>query len=373
MVRYIIHRLLLCALGRRAEDDRDHYGNKRLDLAGPLLGGLFRMLFRKLTKDVRGYLQKCVDNGKEINLAYAVKAKTITSGLKYSLATGNWGQANTAGVRAGVSQVLNRLTYASTLSHLRRLNSPIGREGKLAKPRQLHNSHWGMMCPAETPEGQACGLVKNLALMAYITVGSAVNPILEFLEEWSTENFEEISPAVIPNSTKIFVNGSWVGIHRDPELLVRTLRQLRRQVDVNTEVGVVRDIRLKELRLYTDYGRCSRPLFIVEKQRLLIKKSDVRALQQKEATESGWYDLVSKGFIEYVDTEEEETTMISMTIAVCLVYKWLSSCNNDLPKLLATLVHVDSINETVERGKVWAGNGIVVIMYALLVLKCFAL
>ncbi|CAM6035376.1 unnamed protein product, partial [Sphagnum compactum] len=101
---YIIHRLLLCALGRRAEDDRDHYGNKGLDLAGPLLGGLFRMLFRKLTKDVRGYLQKCVDNGKEINLAYAVKAKTITSGSKYSLTTGNWGQANTAGVRAGVSQ-----------------------------------------------------------------------------------------------------------------------------------------------------------------------------------------------------------------------------------------------------------------------------
>jgi hypothetical protein len=93
----------------------------------------------------------------------------------------------------------------------------------------------------------------------------------------------------------------------------------------------------------------------------------------QEATESGWYDLVSKGFIEYVDTEEEETTMISMTIAVCLVYKWLSSCNNDLPELLATLVHVDSINETVERGKVGAGKVIVVIMYALLVLKCFAL
>lgn len=67
------------------------------------------------------------------------------------------------------SQVLNRLAFASSLSHLRRINSPIGREGKLAKPRQLHNSLWGMMCPAETPEGQAVGLVKNLALMAYIT------------------------------------------------------------------------------------------------------------------------------------------------------------------------------------------------------------
>ena len=50
------------------------------------------------------------------------------------------------------SQVLNRLTFASTLSHLRRLNSPIGRDGKLARPRQLHNTQWGMICPAETPE-----------------------------------------------------------------------------------------------------------------------------------------------------------------------------------------------------------------------------
>jgi DNA-directed RNA polymerase II subunit RPB2 len=53
------------------------------------------------------------------------------------------------------------------------------------------------------------------------------------------------------------------------------------QVDVNTEVGVVRDIRLKELRIYTDYGRCSRPLFIVDKQKLLIKKKDIHALQQR--------------------------------------------------------------------------------------------
>ena len=241
---YIIHRLLLAALGRRELDDRDHYGKKRLDLAGPLLGGLFRMLFRKLTRDVSSYLQKCIDHNRDFNLTLAVKANTITRGLKYSLATGNWGdQKKFMQAKAGVSQALNRLTFASTLSHLRRLNTPIGREGKLAKPRQLHNTHWGMICPAETPEGAACGLVKNLALMAYISVGSASAPILEFLEEWTTENLEEISPSVIPQATKIFVNGCWVGIHRDPEHLVRTLRQLRRCVDVSSEVAVVRDIR----------------------------------------------------------------------------------------------------------------------------------
>lgn len=88
---------------------------------------------------------------------------------------------------------------------------------------------WGMICPAETPEGQACGLVKNLALMAYISVGCASAPVLEFLEEWTMELLEEISPSVIPEATKIFVNGAWVGVHRDPQMLVKTLRQMRRQ------------------------------------------------------------------------------------------------------------------------------------------------
>lgn len=55
---YMMHRLLLAALERRELDDRDHYGKKRMDLAGPLLSGLFRILFKKLTKDVSKYLQK---------------------------------------------------------------------------------------------------------------------------------------------------------------------------------------------------------------------------------------------------------------------------------------------------------------------------
>eukprot|EP01114_Cavostelium_apophysatum_P011874 TRINITY_DN2641_c0_g1_i1.p1 TRINITY_DN2641_c0_g1~~TRINITY_DN2641_c0_g1_i1.p1 ORF type:complete len:1185 (+),score=293.58 TRINITY_DN2641_c0_g1_i1:150-3704(+) len=309
---YIVHRLLLAVLNRRPLDDRDHYGNKRLDLAGPLLGTLFRGLFKKLTKDVKTFLQKSIDQGRDFNLTTAVKAKTITQGLKYSLATGNWGSANKAGAKAGVAQVLNRLTFTSTLSHLRRLNTPIGREGKLAKPRQLHNTHWGMVCPAETPEGGACGLVKNLALMAYISVGSASAPILEFLDEWSKENLEEISPSIIPSATKVFVNGAWVGIHRRPDELCRTLKSLRRCVDVSAEVSIIRDIKSRELRLYTDQGRCCRPLFIVENGEVLIKKGHMKKLQRKELTRFGWTELVANGLVEYLDVEEEETSMIAM-------------------------------------------------------------
>jgi len=105
-----------------------------------------------------------------------------------------------------VSQVLNRLTYASTLSHLRRLNTPIERSGKLAKPRQLHNTTWGLLCPAETPEGQACGLVKNFALMSYITFGKIPQShlVLTFLEDSAALRYlEDVSPADVTDSTKV--------------------------------------------------------------------------------------------------------------------------------------------------------------------------
>lgn len=312
---YMVHRLLLAALGRRELDDRDHYGNKRLDLAGPLLAYLFRGLFRNLTKEVKLYAQKFIDSGKDFSLELAIKTRIISDGLRYSLATGNWGdqkKAHTA--RAGVSQVLNRLTFASTLSHLRRVNSPIGRDGKLAKPRQLHNTLWGMICPAETPEGHAVGLVKNLALMAYISVGSQPSPILEFLEEWSMENLEEIAPSAISGATKIFVNGCWVGIHREPDLLMNTLRKLRRQMDIIvSEVSMVRDIRDREIRIYTDAGRICRPLLIVENQKLLLKKTHVDMLKEREYNNYSWNDLLGSGVVEYIDTLEEETVMIAMT------------------------------------------------------------
>lgn len=310
---YIIHRLLMCSLGRMHEDDRDHYANKRLDLAGPLLSGLFRILLTKLTRDVKAYLQKCVDHGRDFNLTAALKTKTVTNGLKYSLATGNWGmQKGGTGAKAGVAQVLNRLTYASTLSHLRRLNTPLDKQGKSAKPRQLHSTHWGYLCPAETPEGQACGLVKNLALMCYVSVGSQPETVIEVLSEWNMEPLEEVSPSEIGANTKVFVNGNWVGIHREPDMLLQTLLFARRHShSLESEVSIVRDIYNKEFRIYTEAGRCCRPLFIVEDGR----RTKIRKHHVEELKSGGQFSqLLEEGLVEYVDIEEEETTMIAMEL-----------------------------------------------------------
>lgn len=187
-----------------------------------------------------------------------------------------------------------------------------------------------MVCPAETPEGAAVGLVKNLALMAYISVGSQPSPILEFLEEWSMENLEEIAPSAIADATKIFVNGCWVGIHRDPEQLMATLRKLRRQMDIIvSEVSMVRDIQDREIRIYTDAGRICRPLLIVENCKLLLKKRHVDMLKQREYINFSWQELVATGVVEYIDTLEEETAMIAMSPEdLRQVYQKVFSCSS---------------------------------------------
>ena len=64
------------------------------------------------------------------NLYKILKSTTIESGLKYGLAGGNWG-IKSNNTKVGIAQVLNRLTYTSTLSHLRRVNTPTEKTGKL--------------------------------------------------------------------------------------------------------------------------------------------------------------------------------------------------------------------------------------------------
>lgn len=133
---------------------------------------------------------------------------------------------------------------------------------------------------------------------------------------------EHVSCKDIASTTKIFVNGNWVGVHNDPDDLVNKLKNLRRCLDIDPEVAIIRDIKEREVRIYTDYGRICRPLFIVkEDQRLAIKKSHIlKLLPSQEADEDemgegesyGWPMLFSEGLVEYIDTEEEETTMIAM-------------------------------------------------------------
>ena len=167
---------------KREPHDKDHYTNKRLRVSGDLMEDLFRVAFTNLTRDMSYQLERSLSRGKELSIKQAVRSDVLTENIKHAIATGNW-----VGGRAGVSQLLDRTSYMGTLSHLRRVVSPLTRSQPHFEARDLHPTQFGKICPNETPEGPNCGLVKNLALMCNISEGSDDKEIIDVIEQMDVE------------------------------------------------------------------------------------------------------------------------------------------------------------------------------------------
>lgn len=175
--------LLQVIHGEREPHDKDHYTNKRLRVSGDLMEDLFRVAFTSLTRDMSYQLERSISRGKELSIKQAVRSDVLTENIKHAIATGNW-----VGGRAGVSQLLDRTSYMGTLSHLRRVVSPLTRSQPHFEARDLHPTQFGKICPNETPEGPNCGLVKNLALMCNISEGSDEQEIKDVIEKMNVLN-----------------------------------------------------------------------------------------------------------------------------------------------------------------------------------------
>ena len=157
-------------LDKRRIDDKDHYSNKRLKLAGDLMEDLFRISLNRLTRDVKYQLERASMRHRDLSIGTAVRADVLTERLLHPLATGNW-----VGGRTGVSQLLDRVDHMAVLSHLRRVISPLSRSQPHFEARDLHPTQWGRICPSETPEGPNCGLVKNFAQLVEISKGVQID------------------------------------------------------------------------------------------------------------------------------------------------------------------------------------------------------
>jgi len=196
LLGFMTNKLIKCFCGMEQQTNRDSYENKRVELTGTLLNNLFRNYFNKVVKDIQKQVIREINNGSWkssedysniitlTNIYKIVKSTTIENGIKRALSTGDFGIKSMNTNKVGVAQVLNRLTYLSTLSHLRRVNTPIDKSGKLVEPRKLHGSTWGFLCPAETPEGQSVGVVKNLSYMTNVSTYSDSTPIYEYIQPY---------------------------------------------------------------------------------------------------------------------------------------------------------------------------------------------
>ena len=297
---YMVRKLVRVYLKKQPVDDRDSYKNKRLDTAAPLLAVLFRQLYRLFVKSFKLSVTKAIESGKTyISILDYINSSKITSALRYHFGTGNWSLQKNK--QTGVVQQLARMTRATTNSHLRRLGTPmINKEGKSTVPRMIHKDDYGINCLVETPEGSPVGLVKNLALLTHIAIGSPGHLLEEYIRELFT--FDSMDEA----GSVVFVNAIMVGKIQDPHAFVETMLTLRRCEDIPFDTSIVLDPHDNNVLIYTDAGRCLRPLFVLKNMHKFAALYDQCSLQEL------WPQLRCNGCIEFVDKMEEAGYCVAM-------------------------------------------------------------
>ena len=313
---FMTRRVLMAHHDPSQVDDRDYVGNKRLELAGQLLSLLFEDLFKKFNYDLKlnidKVLKKPVRTDKfDAFSSIAVNAGHITQGMNRAISTGNWNLKRFRMNRAGVTHVLSRLSYISALGMMTRITSQFEKTRKVSGPRALQPSQFGMLCPADTPEGEACGLVKNLALMTHITTDDEEGPVRKLVYVLGAHVIAADSGKDIyePGSYLIFVNGTPLATTYFPKQFLNDFRRMRRTGRISEFVSIFINHHHRGVHIATDEGRICRPLIVVEKSRSKVTSQYLKALRKGTIQ---FDDFLARGLVEYLDVNEENDCNIAM-------------------------------------------------------------
>ena len=390
-VGYMTFRILKVYNKEEKPTDRDNFRFKRVELTGSLIYDLFReyyliqkkaisqkideeyyyhkgeykddeTLSRREKKNIKG---KPVEANKyqdnfigliESNVKTFFKERIVESGFKKAF-KGNWGSEEHT-KRLGAVQDLNRLSWNTFISHLRKINLPLDSSAKVVGPRLLNSSQWGFIDPLDTPDGGNIGLHKHMSISAHITSGSSCYPIIKWLRANTPLKLKlECSTEYLANNTKVFVNGNWIGvidkpISSDGEIgLIEMLKLFRRNGVIPVFTSISFSYEHNEVYIYTDAGRLTRPIYYIDngvqsynRKDFVEKLNDgsitwtqvVSGLKKKSDEQFGiknnkLYDLKdlysdvgnekeniinilhkNKAIVDYVDTSEEETALIAI-------------------------------------------------------------
>uniref|UniRef100_A0A6C0HIP2 DNA-directed RNA polymerase n=1 Tax=viral metagenome TaxID=1070528 RepID=A0A6C0HIP2_9ZZZZ len=304
---YIVFRLLNVSIGVEVPTDRDSFRYKRVELAGSLLHDLFKEYYSIQQRSIHLEFEKKLYYNKELyetrldaliqdNYREIMKERILETGFKKAF-KGNWGaQSHTK--RIGIVQDLNRLSFYTYISHLRKTNLPLPSGVKLVGPRVLHSSHWGFIDPIDTPDGGNIGLHKQLAITTYISRGMSREPMIQWMRENASMRLvEDCGPQLLSQMTKIIINGYWAGAVGEPIETVKKIRLFRRNALLPIHVSATFDIKQNTIFIYTDMGRLCRPVFYKDENTEKMSYENKAIISKIKKGEFSWQDLIS-GFNE---------------------------------------------------------------------------
>nr|CAD1831056.1 unnamed protein product [Ananas comosus var. bracteatus] len=310
----MLRRMMDAILNTDTFDDKDYVGNKRLELSGQLVSLLFEDLFKTMNSQALERLRRSYEQqnrSSPLEIFPYLTADIITQGLERAISTGNWDLKRFKMHRKGVSQVLSRLSFIGALGHMTRISPQFEKTRKVSGPRALQPSQWGMLCPCDTPEGEACGLTKNLALMTHVTTDEEEGPLVILCYSLGVQDLSSLSAEEIhtPGSYLVIFNGLILGKHEAPKRFANAMRSLRRSGKIGEFVSIYVNDKQHCVYVASDGGRVCRPLVIADKGVSRIKEHHMKELRDGLRT---FDDFLRDGLVEYLDVNEENNALIAL-------------------------------------------------------------
>ena len=390
-IGFMVNKMLRVFMGREKPTDRDNFKFKRVETSGTLIYNLFREYYMIQAKSIFLRMDKefYYQSGKyranfpsliEDNYKEYFKTRVIEDGFKKGF-KGNWGaDANTK--KVGLVQDLNRLSWFTFISHLRKISLPMDPTSKIVSPHLLHSSQWGIIDPVDTPDGGSVGLHKHMAISTAVTNGFSSYPLIKWLRaNTPLKLLLECNPAILSSMTKLFINGNWIGVIENPIEIVNMLKLFRRNGIIPMYTSISFSYETNVVYLYTDSGRLTRPIFYRNMQKdasgkfiyTTVSYNNGQTKEKIETREYTWQQTVSgfepkhddnfnirnsilydtdvlypgysslsdllnmfeanKGIVDYIDPAEEESSLIATTLDQIKHHKYFTHVEID-PSLM---------------------------------------
>jgi DNA-directed RNA polymerase II subunit RPB2 len=315
------NKLINYSLGRIPADDRDSLVNERLETTGILLGQIFRQAVKKTDSELMTFARnKSPPNPSypPANVIAQIKHTTIEQTMHSPLASGTWGNTG----KTGVAQHVKKYTLIQLLSVLKRVvTAQITSTSKETSMRFVHNTQYGFIDEAETPEGHNVGITKQLTNMATISTNSPAQPaIIKDLLKGKYIELINLHPTKFNILTKLYINGEWLGMVDNPVEVTTFLKDKRISGEIEKQVGIAYNVNTNEININTDAGRTLRPLLRVKDNKLVLTEEMLKLINIRDNSNPEqihkWNEFMAKfpETIDFVDPEEQETLLIAMWV-----------------------------------------------------------
>jgi len=315
---YMVYRLLNVYTKQELPTDRDNFRFKRVELSGTLIYDLFREYYLLQKKTIARVIDeiyfyskieyiganftKLIENNVDRIFKEDDRKETrriVELGFRKAF-KGNWGsQENTK--RLGVVQDVNRLSWNSFISHMRKMNLELPATSKVVGPRHLHSSQWGYIDPVDSPDGANIGLHKHLSISTYVTSRASGAPIIDWIKGHypSFKNLSDYDASVFARETKMFVNGNWIGVINHPLEVVENMKLYRRNAIIPIFTSISFDYNHNEIQIYTDAGRLTRPIYYIERQSYSKEQGQKHVKNKKSFERKNVVELFKNGKINW--------------------------------------------------------------------------